>query len=116
MSRFHITVDQRYTHAFDSILATRITAEQMASVQHHFSFDAFDFPLSENNTEPAPTAPCAKSILWPVHSTCVVHLNVIQRSLTCVKPRFDVDGIGVPDAVIGYQAAVHIACEQQNGR
>ncbi|KRX59045.1 hypothetical protein T09_1338 [Trichinella sp. T9] len=47
MSRFHITVDQRYTHAFDSILATRITAEQMASVQHHFSFDAFDFPLSE---------------------------------------------------------------------
>ncbi|KRX77878.1 hypothetical protein T06_8722 [Trichinella sp. T6] len=42
----------RYTHAFDSILAARITAEQMASVQHHFSFDAFDFPLSEINTEP----------------------------------------------------------------
>ncbi|KAL1245364.1 cGMP-dependent protein [Trichinella spiralis] len=43
----------RYTHV-SCIPATRITAEQLASVQHHFWFDAFDFPFPYQRTTQSP--------------------------------------------------------------
>ncbi|KRZ51187.1 hypothetical protein T02_12440 [Trichinella nativa] len=44
------------------------------------------------------------------------HWTLISSHSTMYKINIMANGIGVPDAIIGYQAAVHVACEQQNGR